>query len=205
MGNGLYQFIVEKNLAAIREILSADAGLANDGITLHDQPHAKKGHPLHRLCDAVFGKKITDEDAIEMAKIFLAFGANINGYQSLGDNNTPLIAAASLHAEQLGIFYIGQGADIFYASPGDGATALHWAAYCGRDQLVQALIEKGAKTDQRDIAYGGTPLDWAIHSLRSGDSNNLFNQSGCIKLMMNAGAALKGADAEYIKSMHFFE
>jgi uncharacterized protein len=140
MPNEIFKLIVDKNYAEIRKFLSADPSFANEGVALNNNPNAKKGHPLHKLCDAAFGKKITDDDACEIAKIFLVFGANINGYQSLGDNSTPLIAAASLHAEKLGIFYIQQGADIFYASPNDGATALHWAAFCGKDKLVEALI-----------------------------------------------------------------
>jgi uncharacterized protein len=204
MENNLFKLIIDKDYIQIRKMLSAYPGLANEGVALNSNPTAKKGHPLHRLCDAVFGKKITEEEAIEIARIFLAFGANINGYQSLGDNNTPLIAAASLHAEKLGIFYIEQGADIFYVSPGDGATALHWAACCGRDQLVQKLIEQGAKVDQRDISFDGTPLDWAIHLLRSGDTDKLFHQSECIKLLINVGAALNSGDAEYLKSINFF-
>jgi uncharacterized protein len=205
MENNLFDLIIDKNYGEIRKTLSANPQLVNEGIALNKDPDAKKGHPLHRLCDAVFVKRITDEDAIEMAKIFLAFGANINGYQSLKDNNTPLIAAASLHAEKLGIFYIEQDADIFYVSPDHGATALHWAAHCGHDKLVEKLIEKGAKISQRDTSFDGTPLDWAIHELRSGDANNLFHQAACIKLLINAGAELNKVDAEYLKSIHFFE
>jgi ankyrin repeat protein len=205
MENNLFKLIIDKDYTQIRKILSANPELVNEGVALNNNPNAKKGHPLHRLCDAVFAKKIADEDAIEIAKIFLESGANINGYQSLGDNNTPLIAAASLHAEKLGIFYIEQGADIFYVSPNDGATALHWASFCGRDKLVQKLIEKGAKLDQRDTSFNGTPLDWAVHELRSGDANNLFHQRECIKLLINAGAELNSVDAEYLKLINFFE
>jgi uncharacterized protein len=201
MENNLFRSIIDKNHEQIRKILSADPLLANEGVALNNDPNAKKGHPLHRLCDAVFAKKITDNEAIEIAKIFLEFGANINGYQALKDNNTPLIAAASLHAEKLGIFYIEQGAEIFYASPNDGATALHWAAFCGLDQLVQKLIGQGAKIDQRDDSFDGTPLDWAVHELRSGDGDNLFHQAACIKLLMEAGTALNSADAEYLRSI----
>jgi ankyrin repeat protein len=205
MENNLIKLIIDKDYAQIRKILSVNPELVNEAVALNNNPNAKKGHPLHRLCDAVFGKKISDEDAVEIAKIFLEFGANVNGYQSLGDNNTPLIAAASLHAEKLGIFYIEQGADIFYASPNDGGTALHWAAFCGRDTLVQKLIEKGANINQRDISFSGTPLDWAVHELRSGDADNLFHQKECIKLLINLGAELNSVDAEYLKSIKFFE
>jgi ankyrin repeat protein len=187
MEKEIFKLISSNNHQQLRNILADNPNLANEGVALGDN-NSKKGHPLHRLCDAVFGKKITDEQAIEIAKIFLEFGANIDGYKSSKDNNTPLIAAASLNAEQLGIFYIEQGADIFYAAPNDGATALHWAAFCGKDELVAKLIGKGADLDQRDTKYNGTPMDWAIHTLISKDTYNLHHQLQCIKLLLKAGA-----------------
>lgn len=200
MQNDLFKFICNKDYEKIRESLSSNPSLANEGIDLSDNCSSKKGHPLHRICDAVFAKKITNDEAIEIAKMFLASGADIDGYKSLGDNNTPLIAAASLHAENLSIFYIEQGADIFYASPNDGATALHWAAYCGRDKLVNKLIEKGANPDQRDVLYDGTPVDWAIHELTSNpNSDNIHNQLLCVKLILKAGADINLLHANTIK------
>ncbi|MBS1504011.1 MAG: ankyrin repeat domain-containing protein, partial [Bacteroidetes bacterium] len=174
MENDLFALIQNTDLAGLRKALAANPGLANEGVplTLTGKFNPAKGHPLHRICDAVFAKKITDEEAIEIAKIFLEFGSNINGFMANGDNNTPLIAAASLHAEKLGIFYTKCGADIYYAPKSDGGTALHWAAFCGRDRLVEKLIEKGAKMNQLDTAYHSTPLGWAIHELTSEGTGN---------------------------------
>jgi ankyrin repeat protein len=187
MAKEIFILIGNNDLNQLRNILADDPKLANEGVSLgtHD---SRKGHPLHRLCDAVFAKKVTDEQAIEIAKIFLESGADIDGYKSLNDNNTPLIAAASLNAEQLGVFFISHGADIFYAAPSDGATALHWAAFCGKDRLVEKLIAHGAHLDQRDTAYNGTPADWATHVLISKDTGNLHHQLACIKLLLKAGA-----------------
>jgi len=188
MNKSLFQLIRDKDFEQLRAILCVNPSLANEGIPCNDNPKSKKGHPLHRICDFVFAKQITDEEAIQIATILLEFGANIDGYKSLGDNNTPILAAASLHAEKLGIFYIEQGADIFYADKSDGATPLHWAAFCGRDKLVQKLIEAGANINQRDSRFNSTPLGWAIHSLDSKDSNNIFHQLDCIKILLKAGS-----------------
>src|ERR1700749_2801054 len=121
MGTDLFDLIVRNDLEGITAALPADPELANEGHSLNidGKVNAAKGHPLHRVCDAVFANKITDLQAIEIAKIFLEHGADINGFMERNDNNTPLIAAASLHAEQLGIFYIEHGANISYAPPGD--------------------------------------------------------------------------------------
>ncbi len=192
MQNDLFGLIVKNDLEGIKAALTANPELANEGVTLNIDGNFNpaKGHPLHRICDAVCANKITDEEAITIAKIFLEHGANIDGFMAQGDNNTPLIAAASLHAEQLGIFYIEKGADIFYA-PADGATALHWAAYCGRDKLVEKLIEKGARVNQLENNYKSTPCGWALHVLETGDNMNLLNQLTCIKLLLKAGTDKK--------------
>jgi hypothetical protein len=185
----LFDLIVNNNPEGLKAALTANPELANQGVAfnINGKINPAKGHPLHRICDAVFANKISDEQAIAMAKILLEHGANIDGFMALGDNNTPLIAAASLHAEQLGLFYIEKGANILYAPASDGGTALHWAAFCGKDKLVEKLIEKGANVNQLDTAYHSTPCGWAIHVLESGDTDNLHHQLTCIKLLLKAG------------------
>lgn len=189
MQEDLFDLTVHNDLDGLREALTANPELANEGIVwkIDGKINPAKGHPLHRICDAVFANKISGIQAIEIAKIFLEHGANIDGFMERGDLNTPLIAAASLNAEQLGLFYIEQGANIFYAPPSDGGTALHWAAYCGKDQLVKKLIEKSANVNQLDTSYHSTPCGWAIHVLESGETDNLHNQLACIKLLLKAG------------------
>lgn len=189
------------DLQPLREVLTANPGLANTGIPCSDDQPEMLGHPLHRICDAVFSKIITDEEAIAIAKLLLEFGADIHGYQSQGDKNSPLIAAASLHAEKLGMFFIQQGADIGYADH-DGATALHWAAFCGRDQLVAALIAARANIDQEDTAFNSTPIGWAVHTLTSGDSGNQHQQLACVKLLLKAGADKKRLATDTLEYLH---
>jgi len=183
--------IENKDYDGIRRLLSADPNLANEGIPF-DEKDTRKAHPLHRICDAVFAKKITNEDAITIAKIFLESGARIEGNQATENQDTPLMAAASLHAERLGIFYIDKGANVHYADKNDGATALHWAAYCGRDELVARLISAGAAIDQRDRSYDSTPVGWALQPLITGDKFNIWRQAACIKLLLKAGANTTG-------------
>ncbi|HVV56133.1 MAG TPA: ankyrin repeat domain-containing protein [Mucilaginibacter sp.] len=186
----MFELIKGNDLDRLREALTANPALVNEGVTLDNRP-AKGGHPLHRICDAVFARKITDEQAIAIAKIFMEHGSDIDGYMSQGDNNTPLIAAASLGGEKLSLFYIEHGANIFYAPQNDGATALHWAAFCGRDKLVERLIEKGADINRLDTNYHSTPCGWAIHVLESADTDNPGNQLSCVKLLLKAGTDKK--------------
>ena len=203
LASQLFKLVTQDDLNQLRAALEADPKIANAGVPCSDSQPEMKGHPLHRICDLVFSRAITDKWAIEIAKVLLEFGADINGYKSSGDRDTPLIAAASLHAEQLGIFYIEQGADIFYAEH-DGATALHWAAFCGRDELVASLIAKGANINQQDTTFNSTPIGWAVHTLTSGDSGNQHNQIPCIHLLLNAGADKAVLDVDtlaYVKTL----
>ena len=194
--------IENKDYEGIRLLLANNLNLANEGITIpYDRKCTSKAHPLHRICDAVFAKKITDEEAIEFAKIFLDYGANIDGNKIKENKDTPLLAAASLHAEQLGIFYIERGADIYFAAP-DGATALHWAAYCGRDKLVEKLIQQKASIDQLDTSYNSTPLGWTIEPLITEDKSNTHHQVSCIKLLLKAGADVTTLDKEKNQYLH---
>jgi len=183
------KILIENNDAyGLNKLLFDNPNMANRGITIpFDSTCKLKAHPLHRLCDAVFSGKITELEAIKLAQVFLENGADIDGYKGI-DDGSPLLAAASLHAEQVGIFYIDNGADVHYTNKNDGASALHWAAFCGRDKLVERLIKAGAEINKADKEFNSTPLGWAIHSLQSNDIGNKHNQLKCIKQLLINGA-----------------
>lgn len=193
MGQTVKKLIEQKDADGLRKALAENPNLANEGITIpHDFFCNTNAHPLHRICDAVFARKLTDEEAIKLAKILLEYGADINGY----NDGSPLLAAASLHAEQLGIFYIDKGADINITDESDNASALHWAAFCGRDKLVDKLIKSKAAIDERDKTHGSTPLGWAVHCLSSNDEGNHHKQLACIKLLIQSGADINKLSLE---------
>jgi uncharacterized protein len=180
------KLIDNKDYKGIEQALSGNPGLANEGIP-YDAVNTAKAHPLHRICDGVFSKKYTDEEAVKMAKLFLKYGANINGNELIEKQDTPLIAAASLHADQVAIFYIENGANINHAGC-NGGTALHWAAWCGRDKVVRRLIQEGAEINKRCIDFKATPFFWAVHGLKNGGSNSLHDSLECIKILIESGA-----------------
>jgi uncharacterized protein len=178
--------IETKNYEAIREALSNNPNLANEGIPC-DEHNRTLAHPLHRICDAVFAKKITDNEAVEIAKIFLEFGADINGGVMVEKQDSPLVAATSLHADAVACLYVDHGADVHHRGC-HGGTALHWAAWCGRPLLVEKLIQAGSDLDKICIDYKATPLFWAIHGFKFGDGKNLKECVECVRLLVEAGA-----------------
>lgn len=170
----------------IEAALVNQPGLANEGIRYDDQ-NITKAHPLHRICDGVFSGTCTEEEAIQMAKIFLKYGANINGGELAEKSDSPLTAASSLNADKVAIFYMEQGANIHHAGC-YGGTALHWASWCGRPKVAEQLIARGAAINQRCIDFKASPLFWAIHGLKNGGSKGLNDSLECVKLLIQSGA-----------------
>ena len=129
------KLIESKDFDGLKLILTNNPDLANERITIpFDMVSEAMAHPLHRICDGVHVGKITDDEAVQLAKLFLANGANIDGDKIIGEG-TPLLAAASLRAESLGIFYIENGADIHYTYKNDGISAcLLYTSPSPRDQ-----------------------------------------------------------------------
>jgi ankyrin repeat protein len=146
-------------------------------------------HPLHYLCDRVFSGELEDETASQIASFLIENGANINGYGFEELKDTPLVAAASLHADEVAMVLIEAGADIHHGGC-LGGTALHWAAWCGRERLVKRLLEEELDIDRRCIAHASTAFFWAAHGRASSKEKTKQNQIECAKLIRDAGADL---------------
>lgn len=182
----LYALMDRADINGLCDLLKQYPDLANEDIAFDDD-NPTKAHPLHRICDGVFAGKYTDNQAVEMAKIFLKAGANVDGNEWIEGKDSPLVAAASLHADEVALYYIKNGANIHHAGC-HGGTALHWAAWCGRDKVVQNLIQAGADINKRCIDFTSTPLFWAVHGLKNGGENPMSNHVECAKMLVNAGA-----------------
>ncbi|GAB3505790.1 ankyrin repeat domain-containing protein [Emticicia fontis] len=188
------ELINKKDLMGLRNILSQNPTLVNEGLP-YDEANPTKAHPLHRICDGVFSGYYTDEDGVEMAKIFLEYGADINGGEMIKKKDTPLLAASSLHADKVAIFYIEQGADINH--PGcHGGTALHWAAWCSRPSVVERLLQANAELNKLCIDFKSTPLFWAVHGLKAGEKKDISGHLESIGILLSAGADKNIPNAE---------
>ncbi|MCD9016017.1 ankyrin repeat domain-containing protein [Parachryseolinea silvisoli] len=170
----------------LRRALSKNPAAANEGLPF-DEKNRALAHPLHRICDGVFAGMYSDDDAVKLALIFLDHGANIDGFGLIAYQDTPLMTAASLLAEQTGILYVNRGANIHHVG-GGGATALHWAAWTGVEKLVGRLIRAGADIHLRCSDHNSTPLLWAVHGYKHLGGRNRRNQVDCIRMLLAAGA-----------------
>ena len=196
MDHSINELIKAVDYRGLQEALSKNHELANQGIPLDDNPAL--AHPLHRICDGVFNAMYSDEQAVKMAAIFLAHGAVVDGDPLIRGKDTPLVAAASLHADSVARLYIESGADITH--PGcHGGTALHWAAWCGRDKLVKHLLNVNAEIEVRCITFKSTPLFWGVHGYKHGGDQNKSNHMECVRLLLNSGADKSVPNAEGYK------
>lgn len=178
--------IDHKDYQGIEQALTHNPALANEGIP-YDSVNTTLAHPLHRICDGVFSGTYTDAEGVQMARIFLAHGANVNDNGLIEKQDTPLTAAASLHADQVALLYIENGAILNH--PGcHGGTALHWAAWCGRDKVVEKMVQQGAEINKICIDFKATPLFWAVHGLKNGGATSSSNYLECVRILVQAGA-----------------
>ena len=178
--------IKKVDLAGIQSALTQNPALANTEIPI-ENGEAALAHPLHRICDGVFSGLYSDEQGGQIAELFLAHGARIDGNNPQILKDTPLVAAASLHADRVALLYIEAGANLGHQGC-HGGTALHWAAWCGRPDVVKKLIEAGAEINVLCHEFKSTPLFWAVHGLRSAEGKNLDQSKAIVKMLLEAGA-----------------
>lgn len=186
--------IDQANIQGLKDRLTSDPSLANLPIPFSIE-NTKTAHPIHRVCDGVFEKKYSEQDALAMVKILLEFGASINGTNVKVQEDSPLIAASSLQCDEVSLLLIAQGADITHQGT-HGGTALHWAAWCGRIKILNTLIPLTSNINQRCIDFKSTPIYWAVHGYIHGGIKNRFEQIACIKALLESGADLSIPNAE---------
>jgi uncharacterized protein len=172
------------DLAGIENALRSNPSLASEEIALPD--NSALAVPLHRVCDGVFSGNYSEDIGLELARVFLKYGAKLNPDLPQG-KDSPLTAACSLHCDKLALLYIDQGADIHHRGC-HGGTALHWAAWTGRDVVVKRLVDLKADVNERCIDFKSTPLFWAIHGHKFGGNGNRHYQQKCAELLLAHGA-----------------
>jgi hypothetical protein len=131
---------------------------------------------------------------LSLVDALIEAGADLD-FQRDGRGDTPLIGAASLGAEDVGLRLVAAGArpelrGIF------GETALHWSALLGENRLVAALIDR-SDLNLRDEKYKSPPLGWAIHGWSNPPAGYRGNHRLVVNLLVAAGAQI---EPQWLKS-----
>jgi hypothetical protein len=176
---------------ALRALLREDASLANALIRWGRNDEILT-HPLHFVSDMLFESTLPRGKELPLVNALIEAGADIDFQRVRQDGipaDTPLIGAASLGAEEVGVRLVEVGAKpevrgLF------GATALHWASLLGLDRLVAALIP-GSDVNLKDERYKSSSLGWAVHGWTSPPRGNLGRQAEAASLLIAAGAVVQ--------------
>jgi hypothetical protein len=196
--------------AALRQLLAEDPSRANQLIRWGERKPCFT-HPLHFISDMLFEGMLPKGNEIPLVDALIEAGADINFQRGRADGkkgDTPLIGAASLGAEDVGLRLLAAGAKpnlrgLF------GETALHWAALLGEDRLVAELV-RGSDVNLKDEKYNSPPLGWAIHGWCEPPAGNHGRQRKVLTLLVSAGATVEGqwlerekvrADAEILAAL----
>ena len=115
---------------------------------------------------------------LEMAKLLIDSGADLNLNSKNKLNATPLQGAAASNWLELAKLYLSRGANVNCRSEG-GGSPLHEAAANGFLEFVQLLIDNGADVNQRDD-NGKTPLTNALE-YKKPDIEKLLLDHGAIQ------------------------
>ncbi len=169
---------------ALQQLLREDSSRANALVHWGNC----RTHPLHYVSDMLFEGTLQKGKELLLIDALIQAGADLN-FQRDGKPETPLIGAASLGAEEVGLRLLDAGANpnlrgLF------GETALHWAALLGEDRLAGRLIE-GADLNLTDETYKSPPLGWAIHGWCDPPAGNLGRQREVIVSLIAAGARIE--------------
>ena len=177
--------------AALRRLLAEDSSRANELIRWGEWKPCFT-HPLHFISDMLFKGTLPKGKEIPLVDALLDAGADLDFQSSREDGkkgDTPLIGAASLGAEDVGLRLLALGAKpdlrgLF------GEIALHWAAMLGEDRLVAELI-RVSNVNLKDDKYDSPPLGWAIHGWCNPPAGNHGRQREAAILLVTAGARVE--------------
>jgi hypothetical protein len=173
----------------LRDLLAADRTRANAPVRW-GKNDCIDTHPLHYVSDAIFEGVLDRSKALALVDVLIEAGADVN-FHPPGSGETPLMGAASLGAEEVGLRLLDAGAKVDVRGQFN-ETPLHWAATLGLDQLVRRLIQLGADVNAQDQKYDSSPLGWALHGWMEGTSGDRrSHHEEVVRRLIAAGARVR--------------
>lgn len=173
--------------AALRQLL-ADVPARADELIRWGKDCRIATHPLHYISDMLFEGKLQKGRELPLLEVLIQAGGNVD-FQRNGEGDTPLIGAASLGAEEVGLRLLDAGAKPWLRGL-FGETALHWAALLGEDRLAGRLIES-VDPNLKDKKYKSSSLGWAVHGWCNPPAGNHGRQLEVVRLLVAAGATVE--------------
>ncbi|MBV9866268.1 MAG: ankyrin repeat domain-containing protein [Abitibacteriaceae bacterium] len=111
------------------------------------------GHtPLHRVAEPNPHAKVDDELQVEVGRLLLRAGANVNARDN--KDGTPLHLASLFGHKNMAKLLIEFDADI-NARTNNGWTPLHSAVFSGGIKVAELLLQNGADINEAQAEFGG--------------------------------------------------
>jgi uncharacterized protein len=174
----------------LRTLLAAEPSSAN-ALIRWGRNDCIETHPLHYVSDAIFEGLLDRVKAVALVDALIDAGAEVD-FHKPGKGETPLMGAASLGAEEVGLRLLDAGAAVGIRGLFD-ETPLHWAANMGLHRLVRRLIEAAADVNAEDRKYQSSPLGWALHGwMETPAEERRGRHDEVVRQLVAAGAQVKG-------------
>jgi hypothetical protein len=182
---------------ALRRLLAENPSRAN-ALIHWGKNECIHTHPLHYISDVLFDGTLKRGTELPLVDALIEAGADLDFQREREDgrrSDTPLIGAASLGAEEIGLRLLDAGArpDVRGLC---GETALHWAAFMGEGRLTERLIA-GSDIYLKDEKYNSSPLGWAINGCYNPPAGSHGKQREVVALLVRAGATV---EPEWVES-----
>jgi hypothetical protein len=178
------------DVIGLRELLAADRTRAN-ALIRWGKNDCIGTHPLHYLSDAILEGILDAAKAVSLVEVLLEGGSQVDFHEP-GKRETPLMGAASLGAEDVGLRLLDAGAAVGIRGLFD-ETPLHWAAIMGLRRLVRRMIEAGADVNAEDRKYQSSPLGWALQRWTKTPAEERRGQHDqVVRQLVAAGAHVRG-------------
>jgi len=129
------------------------------------------------------------EPRLEIAKLLIAAGANVNDYSNVPSEQTVLMEAAGSNYFEMVQLLLDNGVDINYLTSGE-RSALDKAISSDREEMVQFLLEKGANPDPELV---NTPLMEAA----------VLGNPAIIEILLDFGAKINKHNDEGITALMY--
>lgn len=180
--------IQDGDVDALRRLLADDPSRAN-ALIRWGRNDCIETHPLHYVSDMLFEGTLEKGRELPLVEALIEAGADVN-FHKPAEGETPLMGAASLGAEDVGLRLLDAGATVDFRGS-FGETPLHWAATMGLDRLVGRMIERGADVNLRDRKYDSPPLGWTLHGWRSAPEDSVRRFHAVVVRLVAAGASVE--------------
>lgn len=132
------------------------------------------------------------ENKVEIIKLLLENGENINSRSTYDREKTPLFVATEYGNKEAVKVLLENGADVKLTSTGREMQAIHMAVEKNQSEILKLLLEYGAEKEKKS-KYEKTALHYAA----------IYDSVECVKILIDADCVIDERDEENWTALHY--